>query len=94
MQTENWRPKKPKRLSQPQGPQYRMFNVALSFGLTLAISLFIMIMLGRWLDERLGTGLVFTFIGLIMAIISGFRFLYEQVLRMEKEEKKRMNRHE
>lgn len=92
--TNNWRPKKRKRQEKPQGPYYRMYNVAMSFGLTLAISLFIMIKLGRWLDERFGTGLIFTFIGLIIAIISGFRYLYELVLRMEDDEKKRNDAHE
>lgn len=87
--TNNWRPQKRQRREKPQGPYYRMYNVAMSFGLTLAISLFIMIKLGRWLDERFGTGFIFTFICLVMAIISGFRYLYELVLRMEEDDKKR-----
>ncbi|MDO4280187.1 MAG: AtpZ/AtpI family protein [Peptococcaceae bacterium] len=69
-----------------QGPMYRMFNIALSFGISMGVSLFIMIKLGAWLDAHFSIAPYGTFACVMLAIIAGFRSLYREVLRLEKEE--------
>ncbi len=79
--------KNPKAYEQSQGPMYRMFNIALSFGITMAVSLFLMIKLGGWIDTRFQIGPYGTFACVMLAIAAAFRSLYREVLRLEQEEK-------
>lgn len=87
MSTDNWRPKRKRPPKRRDSEGYRLYNIALGFGISLGLGIFIMINIGGWLDKHLGTGIVFTIIGLFIAIISGFRFLYEEVQKMEKSNK-------
>ena len=68
---------------------YRAFNIALSFGISLAVSLFIMIKVGAWLDQHFQIGPYGTFACVLIAIAAGFRTLYREVLRLEEEEEQR-----
>lgn len=70
----------------PQSNFYRAFNVALSFGLSLAISLFIMIKVGSWIDAHFQTAPYGMFACVLIAIVAGFRTLYREVLRLEEED--------
>lgn len=79
--------KNPKACEQSQGPMYRLFNIALSFGITMGVSLFLMIKLGTWIDTRFQIGPYGTFACVMLAIAAGFRSLYREVLRLEQEEK-------
>ncbi|MBS5594954.1 MAG: AtpZ/AtpI family protein [Clostridia bacterium] len=82
MTNGTWRPKLPRRPGS-DAVWVRAFNVALSFGVTLGASLFIMWHIGQWLDDKFGTYFVFTFIGVVMAIITGFRFLLRELAQFE-----------
>lgn len=76
----------------PQSPMYRAFNVALSFGISLAVSLFIMIKIGAWIDGRFQIGPYGTIACVLIAIVAGFRTLYREVLRLEEEDTQRMKK--
>lgn len=75
-----------------QSPMYRAFNIALSFGISLAVSLFIMIKIGAWLDARFQIGPYGTFVCVLIAIVAGFRTLYREVLRLEEEDAQGMEK--
>ena len=75
-----------------QSPMYRAFNIALSFGISLAVSLFIMIKVGAWLDARFQIGPYGTFVCVLIAIVAGFRTLYREVLRLEEEDAQGMEK--
>lgn len=68
---------------------YKYMNFALSFGLTMAITLYLFYNGGRWLDERLGTEPIFMFLGIILAIATVFKRLLTDIktLDYEKDEK-------
>lgn len=78
----------PKRYQKEQGPMARMLNVAMSFGISMGISLFLMVKLGTWLDNYFHTSPYLMFVCVMVAILAGFRSLYREVLRLEEEEKK------
>ncbi|MFM9413489.1 AtpZ/AtpI family protein [Peptococcus simiae] len=82
MTNGNWRPKPPRRPGS-DSVWFRAFNVALSFGVTLGASLFIMWHLGQWIDGKIGTYFVFTALGIIIAVISGFRILIRELTHFE-----------
>jgi uncharacterized protein YlxW (UPF0749 family) len=60
-------------------------NFALSFGLTLAITTYILYLGGSWLDKWLGTTPIFMMLGIILSIVTVFRQLINEVKDMEKE---------
>ena len=43
--------------------------VASQFGITLAISVVLGYFVGQWLDGRLGTGIIFTLIGVLLGLV-------------------------
>ncbi|MBI2755714.1 MAG: AtpZ/AtpI family protein [Chloroflexi bacterium] len=45
--------------------------IASQFGVTLAVAVGVGLLLGQWLDARLGTGIVFTLIGALLGLASG-----------------------
>ncbi len=64
----------------------KYINFAISFGLTLAITLYILYQAGYWLDRRLGTSPVFMFLGVLLAVIVVFKRLVVDLLKeMDKE---------
>jgi ATP synthase protein I len=52
---------------------------ASSFGIALVIAIFGGILIGAWLDKKLGTGHKFSFLFLLIGVIAGFRNLYTWV---------------
>ena len=84
--------KDPEGQEKSKSPIYRAFNVALSFGISLAVSLFIMIKVGAWFDQRFQIGPYGTVICVLIAIVAGFRTLYREVLRLEEEDTQRMEK--
>ena len=44
--------------------------VASQFGITLAISVVLGYLAGHWLDDRLGTGIIFTLIGVLLGLVA------------------------
>lgn len=69
-------------------------------GLELALSVLIGLFGGQWLDEKLGTGGWLTFLGLALGVTAGFRSLWQQLQRanrdaerQEREERERRERY-
>ena len=58
-------------------------GLALSFGSTMLVSVFIASWCGKWLDSKLGTPGIFWLFGTLGGIYSGFHLFIEQVERME-----------
>lgn len=71
-------------------------NYALSFGLTLVITAYLLYLGGSWLDKRLGTDPLFMILGVLLAIVTVFRQMINELLDMEKkkEEDKKENKEE
>ncbi|MBU0519938.1 AtpZ/AtpI family protein [bacterium] len=65
------------------------FDLALRWGLTLAVSVLLGFFLGRWVDLKLGTTPVFILIGVFWGVGGSFYSLFLQVKQLEKEEDKK-----
>ena len=63
----------------------------LDLGLRLAVSLFIGLLGGWWLDKRLDKLPLFTLIGLFLGMGSGFYHFYKGILYLEEKEKNNTN---
>lgn len=57
-------------------------GLALSFGVTMLVSIYIAAWVGQWIDAKLGLDGVFRFIGVLCGIYSGFHLLIENVEQM------------
>ncbi len=61
--------------------RYREFFEYLSLiaqlGLTIVVAILLGFYGGQWLDDRLGTDLIFTIVGLLAGLGAGFRSAYE-----------------
>lgn len=68
-----------------KSPSYKYINFAVSFGLTLAITVFVMYKGGTWLDERLGTEPIFMMIGIVLAVATVFKRLLADVKTLDKD---------
>lgn len=74
---------------------YTYFRICSTFGLTLALSIYIFsILVGGWLDDRFGTDPLFRIILLFMSLISAGYYLYMSVVNHEKVEKELKKQHE
>ncbi len=59
------------------------FGLALSFTITMLVSIVITAGIGNWLDEKLGTPGIFWLFGMLGGIYSGFHLFIEQIEQME-----------
>lgn len=59
------------------------FGLALSFTVTMLVSIVITAGIGNWLDEKLGTPGIFWLFGMLGGIYSGFHLFIEQIEQME-----------
>jgi F0F1-type ATP synthase assembly protein I len=59
------------------------FGLALSFSVTMLVSVVIMMWIGVWIDKKLGTGGIFWLIFTLGGIYSGFHLFIEQVEEMQ-----------
>ena len=62
----------------------QVIGLGLSFGVTMLVSIAIMYFFGGWIDRKLGLNGVFTFIGILLGIFSGFRLLLENIKDLER----------
>jgi F0F1-type ATP synthase assembly protein I len=44
--------------------------IASQFGITLAVSVVLGYFVGQWLDARIGTGIIFTLIGVLVGLVA------------------------
>ncbi len=64
------------------------FDLALRWGLTLAISVLMGFFLGRWLDTKLNTTPVFLLIGIFWGFGGSFYSLYLQLKKLQEKQEK------
>ena len=64
----------------------KAFTLGMNIVVIMAVSLFITVKVGLFLDEKLGTGFIFTFLGAILGIFSSFRVLFDQIRILDREE--------
>ncbi|MCR4440671.1 MAG: AtpZ/AtpI family protein [Peptococcaceae bacterium] len=67
-----------------QNPSFKYINFGLSFGLTMAITVYLLYQGGKWLDNRLGTAPVFMFVGIILAVATVFKRLLAELKTLER----------
>lgn len=60
-------------------------NIVINFGIIMAVSLFLTINAGLYLDKWCHTGFLFTFLGLLLGVFSSFRVLFDQLKWLDKE---------
>jgi len=73
---------------QIESPPNKVWQICLSFGLTIGISVYILgFLLGAWLDDKLATSPLFTIIGSLLAIVSSFYRLIHDFMALDKWEK-------
>jgi F0F1-type ATP synthase assembly protein I len=65
----------------------KYLNFALSFGLTLLITLYFLYKGGVWLDQRLGTDPLFMILGVFLALATVFRQLITEVTESKQKSK-------
>lgn len=68
-----------------KSPTYKYINFGLSFGLTMAITLYLLYQGGKWLDNRFGSAPVFTFLGIVLAIAAVFKRLFTDIRMLDKD---------
>lgn len=66
-------------------PTYKYVNFGLSFGLTMAITVYLLYLGGKWLDTRLNSAPWFMFLGIVLAIAAVFKRLFADLKMLERE---------
>jgi len=69
------------------GGSNKYIGFAVSFGITMAITVYILYKGGQWLDAKLGTAPVFTMLGVLMGVAAVFKRLIADLKVMEKMDK-------
>lgn len=59
-------------------------NFAISFGVTMAASLFLGYFGGNWLDRKLGTSPIFLVVGLLLGVAIAFYSLFKELKALER----------
>lgn len=68
-----------------KSPVAKYINFGLSFGLTMAITVYLLYQGGKWLDNRFGTDPVFMFLGIVLGIAAVFKRLIADLKEMDKD---------
>jgi len=72
-----------------KGNFLKYVQVASTFGITTALRIYILgVLLGGWLDKKFVTSPWFMLLGVLLAIFLSFRFLLEQLNRVQDHTKK------
>ena len=66
-------------------PAFKYINFGISFGITMAITVYVLYLGGKWLDNRLGTAPLFMFLGIVMAVAAVFKRLVADLKTLDKE---------
>lgn len=66
----------------------KYLNFGISFGLTLAITVYLLYLGGNWLDNKLGTSPLFVMLGILLAVATVFKQLLSEVKSLNGEREK------
>lgn len=69
--------------------QIRYINLALSFGITMTLTILLAIYGGLWLDRRLGSTPLFLILGILLGVGAAFYSLLREILKLNEQNKKR-----
>lgn len=72
---------------------WRYLNLALSHGISLAVTIYLTVQGGLWLDRRFGTSPLFLMILVLLGIAASFRLLIKDILR-EEDNRRKLRREE
>jgi len=65
----------------------KLIGLASSIGFTVALSIFIGLAIGLWLDSQFGTSPWLTLLFVVLGIVAGFRNYFRYMKKQEKEQK-------
>lgn len=75
-----------KMLDQQKGDDYSLLRVATTFGLGAAFRIYAFgVLVGGWLDEKLGVSPWFTMGGILLGIFMSFKLLFDELFKGGKE---------
>lgn len=69
----------------PSSSAMKYLNFGLSFGLTMAITVYLLSQGGKWLDNRFDTSPIFMSLGIILAIATVFKRLFTDIKTLDKD---------
>ena len=73
-------------IQENKGNFLRYVQLTTTFGITTALRIYILgILAGGWLDIKFGTSPWFMLVGVLLAIFLSFKFLLEQLSRVNKD---------
>ena len=61
----------------------------ISFGITMAVSLYVCYKAGTWLDQRFVTEPIFSILGILVGVILSFKSLLDRLNLIDKMDKKK-----
>lgn len=67
----------------------RYLNLALSFGISMVLTILLGVYGGDWLDRRLGTSPVFLLLGIFLGIGAGFYNLWSELSKLNEVNKEK-----
>lgn len=66
---------------------YNAFTLISQLGLTLAVPIILGALAGHWIDGKLGTGMIFFVLLLLLGLVGGFVGAYQQIMAVTKRKK-------
>lgn len=66
----------------PSLNSWQLLGLVGELGYIIALPLIILMLIGRWLDETLGTKVLFTILGLLLALVSSTYIIYRKIKRL------------
>ena len=68
-------------------PAFRYIYYGLSFGIAMAVTMYVLYLCGKWLDERFGTEPIFMLTGIILSIAVSFIRMIAEVRALDKSDR-------
>ena len=70
-----------------KGTGYEALILCSQLGLTLAVPIVLGALAGHWIDGKLGTGMIFFVLLLLLGLAGGFVGAYQQIMAVTKKKK-------
>ena len=74
-------------MSKSKGTGYEALTLISNLGFTLAIPIVLGILIGRWIDVKLHTEMIFLIIFMILGIVAGGMGAYHQIMNITNKKK-------
>jgi len=73
-------------------PSFKYIYNGLSFGIAMAVTMYVLYLCGKWLDERFGTEPIFMLTGIVLSIAVSFIRMIAEVRTLDKETLEKKNK--